>query len=54
LKQALKFAKLYLEQFALHPVDWVPLQDSVDFYQKYRQLAPVSDEDWQFNSFLVP
>lgn len=51
--EILGFAKPYLGEFISQPVDWTPLQNRHDFYQKYQATQPNSEDVWQFQSFLI-
>jgi len=49
----LEKAKPYLGPFVSQAVDWTPLDHRVDPFAGYGRPAPVSEDVWQFGTFLV-
>jgi len=52
-EEILKWAMPYLGPFVSRPVDWTPLKNRVDLYEKFSKPRPKDEDAWQFESFLV-
>jgi len=52
-EEILKWAMPYLGPFVSKPVDWTPLKNRVDLYEKFSKPRPKDEDAWQFESFLV-
>jgi len=52
-EEILEVAKPYLGPFVSEAVDWTPLKNRVDLYDKFGKSRPSDDDVWQFETFLV-
>ena len=52
-REILNDAKPYLGPFVSQPVDWSPLKNWYQRYERYGAPRPPDEDVWQFNTFLV-
>ncbi|MFH0938573.1 MAG: saccharopine dehydrogenase C-terminal domain-containing protein [Planctomycetota bacterium] len=51
--EIMKYAKPYLGSFISKPVDWTPLQNWHDPFERYGRRRPADEDVWQFGTFLM-